>query len=318
MPRLFFSYSHADESYRDRLEKNLSMLVREGLIEAWHDRRIPPGAHVDHTIDTHLESSEIILLLASPDFLASEYCYDLEMRQALERHEAGTATVIPVILRPCEWDRTPFGRFRALPTDGRPISKWADLDDAFLDVTRGIRAALESRGLRAHKSPKALPSAQPPRPAPVRSSNLGVTQLFSDQDKDDFLREAFEYNQRYFENSLNELAARNSSIEVRFRQIDADRFTCVAYRTRSPVTSCTIWFGGRRGVGGGIGYLANDSGQTNSYNESLSVAADEHSLYLVPLGMSRVLGGRSAASKLTLEGGAEFLWSLFMEPLQRG
>src|SRR5688500_16580070 len=101
MTLVFFSYSHKDEQLRDDLEVQLTMLKREGLIEAWHDRRIPAGSHLDDAISSKLEEAEVILLLASPDFLASEYCWGTEVRRAMERHEAGEAVVIPVVLRPC-------------------------------------------------------------------------------------------------------------------------------------------------------------------------------------------------------------------------
>src|SRR5438046_624453 len=108
MALLFFSYSHRDEEYREELEKHLAMLKRQGRISAWHDRRIVAGDDIDHTIDHHLEAADIILFLVSPDFLHSDYCYDVEARRAMERHERGTCTVIPIILRPCDWHEAPF------------------------------------------------------------------------------------------------------------------------------------------------------------------------------------------------------------------
>lgn len=98
LPNVFFSYCHADEALRDQLEKQLSMLKRQGVIETWHDRRIGAGQEIDAAIDDHINSDEIILLLVSPDFIASDYCYNIEMTRAMERHGAGEAIVIPVIL----------------------------------------------------------------------------------------------------------------------------------------------------------------------------------------------------------------------------
>src|ERR1041384_5210693 len=134
MLSVFMSYSHVDESYRNELETHLAMLERQGVIDVWHDRRIGAGEDLDDEISEHLETAQIILLLVSSDFLASEYCYGVEMKRALARHEAGEARVIPVILRPCEWKEAPFSRLRATPSDGRPISKFADRDDAYLAV----------------------------------------------------------------------------------------------------------------------------------------------------------------------------------------
>ena len=139
---IFFSYSHVDESLRDQLEVHLAMLKRQGLIEAWHDRRIKAGDDVDVSIAAELERAEVILLLVSPDFLASKYCYDVEMSRAMERQQAGDARVIPVILRHCDWHDAPFGKLVAAPKDGKPIKSWPDTDAAFLDVVSMIRHAL--------------------------------------------------------------------------------------------------------------------------------------------------------------------------------
>src|SRR3954471_1709733 len=104
---LFYSYSHKDEALRDELETHLSLLKRQGVIAGWHDRRIEAGTEWAGAIDKNLEEAGIILLLVSADFLASPYCWDVEVRRAMERHEAGTARVIPVILRPVDWHSAP-------------------------------------------------------------------------------------------------------------------------------------------------------------------------------------------------------------------
>src|SRR5690349_10195100 len=93
---LFYSYSHKDEALRKRLETHLSLLQNEGVISGWHDRRIAAGTEWDGAISENLDNAGIILLLVSADFLASRYCRDVEIKRAMERHEAGTARVIPV------------------------------------------------------------------------------------------------------------------------------------------------------------------------------------------------------------------------------
>src|SRR5215469_1143805 len=142
---VFFSYAHNDEDLRNELANHLSLLKRQSVIREWHDRQITAGEEWAGEISSHLQSAEIILLLVSSDFLASDYCYDIEMQRALERHEAGDARVIPIILRPVDWHDAPFGKLQALPTDGKPVDSrnWYSKDEAFYDVTQGIRRVIE-------------------------------------------------------------------------------------------------------------------------------------------------------------------------------
>jgi len=141
---LFVSYSHRDDELRAQLETSLVMLRRKGVVRQWSDRRIIPGQEWDRQIDKHLESADVILLLISPDFVASDYCYDIEVECAMRRHEAGEARVIPVILRfTDDWQSAPFGKLQALPKDARPVKDWDDRDKAFADVAAGIRRAVE-------------------------------------------------------------------------------------------------------------------------------------------------------------------------------
>lgn len=141
---VFFSYAHKDQDLRDQLETHLSLLKHQGFIANWHDRKIIAGTEWDREIDTHLNSAQIILLLISADFLASPYCYDIEVKRAMEMHNSGEARVIPIILRHCDWHTAPFGKLQALPTDGKPVESrnWYDKDEAFYDITQGIRKAV--------------------------------------------------------------------------------------------------------------------------------------------------------------------------------
>jgi hypothetical protein len=139
---VFFSYSHKDEGLREELEVHLAALRREGLIAQWHDRRIGAGEDWKESISEHLDRASLVLLLVSPDFIASDYCYDVEMTRALNRMARGEALVIPVIVRPSDWNAAPFARIQALPRDAKPITRWPDRDEAWLDVARGLRAAV--------------------------------------------------------------------------------------------------------------------------------------------------------------------------------
>jgi two-component system response regulator MprA len=142
---VFYSYAPSDVRLRNQLSKHLSNLKRQGLITGWHDRDISAGADWETMVDTHLNSAQIILLLISPDFMASDYCYSKEMKRALERHEAGEARVIPIVLRSVLWEGAPFGKLRFLPSNGKPVTSrsWHNKDEAFLDITRGIHKVVE-------------------------------------------------------------------------------------------------------------------------------------------------------------------------------
>ena len=143
-PTIFYCYPHSDEKYRRELHKHLATVRRSYQIVTWYDQEILPGDDFNHEIDLHLETSDIVLLLISSDFLDSYYCYSVEMKRAIERHQAGLARVIPIILRPCDWQNTPIGRLQALPRDGKPVSLWHSRDKALLDVATGVRRALET------------------------------------------------------------------------------------------------------------------------------------------------------------------------------
>ena len=140
---IFYSYAHEDGRLRKQLENHLSSLKQEGLITGWYDRDIRAGAKWANEIEAHLNSARIILLLVSPDFMASDYCISVEMKRALERDEAGEAHVIPIILRHVDWQRAAIGKLQALPRDAKPVTDWPNRDRAFVDIVNGIRKAIQ-------------------------------------------------------------------------------------------------------------------------------------------------------------------------------
>ena len=140
---LFIPYSHSDDLLRAKLGKHLEALRRTCNVQPWHDRRIIPGQHWEAEIVGHLEDASIILPLISADFIASDYCYGIEMKRAMERHERGDAIVIPVILRPCDWHSLPIGRLQAVPRNGKPVSTWSNRDEAMTDIVRGVRVQVD-------------------------------------------------------------------------------------------------------------------------------------------------------------------------------
>jgi hypothetical protein len=315
MVNLFFSYSHKDESLRDELETHLALVKREGTISTWHDRRIGAGEEIEDSISKELEEAQIILLLVTPDFLASDYCFEKEMHRAMARHEEGSARVIPVILRPCDWHTAPFGKLKAVPTDAKPITKYPNQDEAFLEVVRAIREAATGfnapdSGLNGTPSSKApeevIPTTKEARP---RSSNLRIPKEFSDREFDRFLEESFNYIAEFFENSLEELEARNDQIETRFRRISENRFSASIYSRGRAEARCTIWLAGRDSFAGGIAYVQGETDDSNSLNSALGVEDDGYTLFLSPRMDMRGENGQ----KITMQGGAEYFWEKLVE-----
>src|SRR5450755_199385 len=142
--RLFYSYANEDEQLRRKLEKHLELLQRQGYITGLHKGKIEAGIEQDQEIRRLLNTAQIILLLISSDFLASDYCYSVEMMQAIARHESGEARVIPIILRSVDYENTPFSKLQVLPIGGKPVTSWNNRDEAFADIAREIRRAVIS------------------------------------------------------------------------------------------------------------------------------------------------------------------------------
>jgi WD40 repeat protein len=142
---IFFCYAREDEELLKKLKAHLRPLQRQGLIDVWYDRDISAGSEWEQEIQQHLNTAQIVLLLISPDFMDSDYCYGIEMQRALERHERGEAVVIPVILRPAYWHGKPLGKLQALPTDSKPVTdpEWHNQDRALYDATGGIYKVVE-------------------------------------------------------------------------------------------------------------------------------------------------------------------------------
>lgn len=140
---IFFSYAHEDEELMNDVRRQLVVEERNGRIVKWHDRMIPPGSDWKSHIDRRINKATIVLLFVSAHFIESHYCYEVEVPAALDRHKASQAKVIPIILRPCLWERTPFASLQALPLDGRPVSTWLNRDEACLDVARGVMSIVD-------------------------------------------------------------------------------------------------------------------------------------------------------------------------------
>jgi TIR domain len=344
MATIFFSYSHKDEALRNDLEAHLAHLKHQGLIDAWHDRRIVAGDELDAAIFGKLEAADIILLLVSSDFMSSTYCYSKEMARAMERHQAGEARVIPVILRHCDWTHSPIGKLLAVPRDGKPVASWPDRDEAFAEVAKQVRQAVEEQAKKTGRPP-AVPAsaAASPRPSlsaglralverpsseerlrgpetrslwdqtPARSSNLRITQEFSDKDVDDFVKSSLEFACSFFENSLAALHERNPDVQGSVDRIDLRRFSAVLYRDGKTLAECSVRLDGL-GRRNGLAFSYSADASQGSYNELFSPEAGDQSIYFTTLGLS--MPGKGRDEHLSQEGAAERLWALFIQRAQ--
>jgi hypothetical protein len=326
MSSVFMSYSHADEAMRDRLETHLALLKREGIIQTWHDRRIVPGARLDGSIMAEAETADIFLFLLSADFLASRYCYEIEMARALEREEAGEAAILPVVLHSCEWLHSDLGKFTAVPKDGKPIAKHSYPEDAYVEVASAIRRLVSERQKRTRKATTSAPApgasgADARRVDPVevvrkapppRSSNLAIRKEFSDADRHAFLEEGFEFIAKFFEESLAELGRRNPGVDGRYRRNGADTFTARVFMQGKQEAQCRVLLGGI--FGNGISFSHDADARIGSSNEQLTVKTGDQELAFDAL--MGAVSGRSGKG-MSSQGAAEHLWSMFIEPLQR-
>lgn len=247
----------------------------------------------------------------------------------MERHDTGEAIVIPVILRPSEgWAGAPFGKLNAVPADGKPITLAPDRDQAFVEVAGAVRKAAArlapkpayssapAPNKRATASSQSFGGFSVAESLAPRSSNLRLAKAFSERDRDRYKVESFEYIARFFETSLGELETRNPGIEGTFRRIDANRFTASIYRAGQAVARCTIFIGSSM-LSDGIAFAHGETHSSNSLNESLSVVANEQSMFLRSMGMASFARQREEEAKLSQEGAAELYWGLLIAPLQQ-
>ncbi len=143
--KVFLAYAHRDEALVQRLQVFLAPLKRSGNVALWSDRQILPGAEWENEIKKEFRSADVILLMISADFLASEYIWEKEMSLAMEQHGLGKTTVVPVFLRPVDWQNAPFAKLQGLPRDARPVSTWKDQDEAWAAVAKGLNQIIQNK-----------------------------------------------------------------------------------------------------------------------------------------------------------------------------
>jgi hypothetical protein len=177
---VLLSYAHKDQDLCDQFREHLSGLRRAGIINDWHDRQIDAGDDWAAGIDERLERAHVVLLLVSSSFLSSDYCQDVEVRRAMERHRAGDATVVPIVLRDCEWSDTPFGHLNKLPRHHRAVTLAPDRDQAFAEIARELKGIIQRRWADLTTQPSDREVIPVPRAIASRHPPLSfhVTNLF--------------------------------------------------------------------------------------------------------------------------------------------
>jgi len=314
MLRVFISYSHYDDRFRDELDSHLSALRREGLIEVWYDQEMLGGDELDATIHEQLETADIIVLLVSARFIKSHYCYDVETTRAMDRHRSGTARVIPVIVDPCSWQSLPLATLKVLPHDGKAVSQFSNQNEAYVQIVAEIRraATLSPRSQAGPRSPEASQGATLPSDTPPTRSSPRIRKSFSDRDRDLFGEEALGYIAAHFEASLAALERADADIETRFRRRDDATFTAAVYVQGTLRAECKIWYAPRGSLGGlGIAY-SDDPSSTNRFNEQLFIEDDGYTIHLRLLGMTSV---GATPGPMTKEQAAAYYWDLLLRRL---
>lgn len=162
--RIFVSYAHEDEALKDELDKHLKVLKRSSKIQVWSDRELIAGEAWSQAITSELHQANVILLLISVDFNASDFIWDEELAVAMERHKAGTARVVPIILRRCEWADLPYAQLQALPRHGKPVTEYSDRDLAYSEIAQGVSQLVDQLNA-LDASPTSEPDQEEGRPA---------------------------------------------------------------------------------------------------------------------------------------------------------
>lgn len=281
--KAFISYSHRDRALLERLHAHLAMLRREGGISHWYDRDVIAGAALEREISEQLESSQLFLALASPDFLASHYCYDKEMTCAIARHDAGKTVVVPVILEPCDWLSSPLKQFKAVPRDGKPISEWTNQNAALLDVVSELRRLVGSPSGSGAPMTSALSVEQPASARSSAGEKYRVRRTFDRIDRDDFRNQAFEVIRRYFEESVKELDG-IEGLRARYQGLGPTAFTCTVVNRliksgHGGEGHITV-HGSPARILGDISYSFSPSAADNTAHGTFSIECDDYHLFL--------------------------------------
>ena len=310
--KAFISYSHADEYYVDRLRKHLAMLHRDKLITQFYDRDILVGDQLDREIAKNLADSQLFIAVVSPDFLASSYCYDIELATALEMHQDDRIRVVSVIVEPCEWRKSPLGPFLVAPKDGKAVALWDNENAAFLNAVSEIRLIAEKFGATSRPSERPLPKIDPS--AEASSKRYVTKRKFDDVAKYKYRTESFGAIREHFRRSVEEIQL-VPEINAHFRDIDSYGFTATVLNEAfgRGLGHITVYMGGSAGASmGDIFWSEKENAPPNTANGWASIRSDDYELYFEASPLSFFHDQRDL-KKITPEQLAEFLWDTLIK-----
>lgn len=281
----------------------MSLLKRDGIIESWYDREILAGGDINEEISRQLASCNIFIALVSSDFFNSDYCFDIEMQQAFARHDAGEIRIIPVIVRPCEWQSSPLQKLKALPRDGKPISEWKNEDTAYLDIVSEIRRTAESVTKDTER-----PVEIGPLSTHTSTKKYRVKKEYDKIDRADYRDDCFKAISAYFLESTTELDSVDG-VRCRYRDLGPTSFSCTILNQNlnHGEAHITVHSGSNSFCMGDISYSFEENAPSNTANGWLSIDSDEYDLYLKWHGS----GFSGSDKRVSPELAAELLWKDF-------
>lgn len=299
----FISYSHMDEHALERLTKHLVMLRRDGAIDEWFDQKIGAGGEIDSEISENLEKCDLFIALISVDFLSSNYCYDRELKRALERHDQGTMRVLPIIVQPCEWKASPLARLKVLPKDGKAVADWTNENTAWLDVVGQIRRIAEELS-NGRSEPQIAISAKP-----IATAKYRVKRDFDEIDKLEFRDRAFSEMLDYFLKASEEIGG-IEHVKSKFSRMSDTSFTCtVVNKSRDRgVAHITVHAASQRHSFGDISYCFQERAAPGNANGWFQIEADDYELHLKQHAFVR-----DEKAKFSSIEAAEVLWRELIE-----
>ena len=261
----------------DRFHVHLAQSMREGVFQGWYDREIDAGAAIDEEVSQELELADIYVALVSPDFINSNYCYNIELQRALERQKGGSMVVVPVIIEACDWQSTPLGKLKALPKDGKAIAEWTNENVAFLDVIKALRKLQNSVVSPFEtKSERPLTQSIAKPQAGISPGKFRIKKKFGQIDKEAFKTDAFNAIKDYFKRSIEELNGIDG-IQAKYVDQGMTTFGCIVENQNYSSTK-TIWITSSSAMGDiSIRYGADPS--SSSSNGMFVINHNEYELY---------------------------------------